>query len=180
MTPADSAALPPPPARRITEVKEPLDGEPQQFDLECWLRTDDQAVGRWVAAEENAFGLPAQAWSWGVWGTRRPYGAYRMHDPDGTLRGYRVDAVSDVRISDNEVRYRDLLLDARIMPDGEVTLEDEDEAAQALAEKKLSLREQWALAWVRGVLESRPEVLVHQIDAAIARAVAAVSAAAAT
>ena len=175
MTPTTSAALPPPPARRITEVKEPLEGVAQEFDLECWLRSDNQAVGRWPAVEGNAFGLLAGGWSWGVWGTQRPYGAYRMHDPGGTLQGYRIDAVSDVRISDAEVRYRDLLLDARITPGGEVTLEDEDEAERAVAEKKLSLREQWALAWVRGVLESRPEVLVHQIDAAIARAVAEVA-----
>ena len=176
--PAKSAALSPPPTRRITEVKERLEGAPQEFDLECWLRSDEQIVGRWLSVEGNAFGMPAGGWSWGVWWTQRLYGAYRMHDPDGTLRGYRIDAVSDVRISDNEVRYRDLLLDARITPDGEVTLEDEDEAAQALAAKKLSLREQWALAWVRGVLESRPEVLVHEIDATIAQAVAEVAGAA--
>jgi predicted RNA-binding protein associated with RNAse of E/G family len=153
------------------EVKEALLGEARRFDLECWLASPDLVVARWVAEAGNGFGVPAGTFSWGVWWSRRPIGAYRMHTPAGELRRYRVDAIEELRIGEGEVRYRDLLLDAWIAPDGEVTFEDEDEVAEAIEAGRLSREQRWRIDWVRGVLESRADDVRAWVDRAIEKAV---------
>lgn len=178
--PARAAALPPPPGDRLIEVKVKLDGVELRFDLERWLAVPEVLVGRWVATHGNAFGAPAGTYSWGVWWPHRPMGAYRLHAPDGTLLRYRLDVIEDVRMGDGEVRYRDLLLDASIQPDGEVRFEDEDEVAEALQAGRLSGEQRWRIDWVRGVMESRSAEVRTWVDRAIEQAIAAADAPAPT
>ena len=170
-----SQALPTPPVGRLIEVKEKLSGEELRFDLERWLLTPGLAVGRWVADAKNTFGAPAGTYSWGVWRAERPIGVYRLHTPEGELLRYRIDAIEDVRIGDGEVRYRDLLLDARIRPDGDVSFEDEDEVDEAITAGRLSWEQRWRIDWVRGVIANRPSEVRGWVDAAIEWAVADVA-----
>ena len=170
--------IPPPPEARAIEIKEKVDGSRQTFPLERWLRTRDLLVGRWVADADNAFGAPVGLTSWGVWWRTRPYGAYRIHDVDGALLSYRLDAVGDVRIDGEGVRYRDLVLDARIRTEAgvpRVRLEDEDELEAAAAAGLVSLREQRRVACTRLLFLHRPERLVARIDEAIEQAVQTVA-----
>ncbi len=172
--------IPPPPEARAIEVKEKVDGSRQTFPLERWLQTRDLLVGRWVADADNDFGAPAGLTSWGVWWRTRPYGAYRIHDVDGALLSYRLDAVGDVRIDGEGVRYRDLVLDARIRTEAgvpRVRLEDEDELEAAAAAGLVSLREQRRVACTRLLFLHRPERLVARIDEAIEQAVQTVASA---
>ena len=170
--------LPPAPAARLVEVKRKLDGQEQRFDLERWLVRPDLVVGRWLAGPDNPFGLPADSYSWGVWRPRLPIGVYRLHAPDGTLLRYRLDVVEDVEVGDGEVRYRDLLLDASLLPgpapgDYALRFEDEDEVAAAVAAGRLSRAQRWRIEWVRGVLAERPSEVRGWVDRVIAEAVAA-------
>lgn len=166
-----AAALPPPPDGRLIEVKEKLDGAESRFDLERWLLTPELVVGRWLASPGNEFEAPEGSYSWGVWWPRIPIGAYRLHAPEGALLGYRLDAIEDVRIGAGEVRYRDLLLDARIQPDGEVSFEDEDEVAAAVSAGRLSRAQRWRIDWVRGVIGQRSSEVRGWVDRAIAQAI---------
>jgi hypothetical protein len=161
--------LPDPPAARLLEVKERLQGEALRFPLERWLVTDSLAVGRWLAHDDRY--AHAHTTSWGCWWRGRPYGAYRVHRPDGSLRNYRLDVVEAVRIAPDSVRYRDLLLDAWILPSGEVRLEDEDEVETAVASGMLSAAQYRRIGWTRALFERRPDELTRRIDAAIAQAV---------
>ena len=102
-----------PPSGRLLEVKERLQGAPLRFSLERWWVTESLAVGRWLASDDRY--VAAGTSSWGCWWRGRPYGAYRIHRPDGSLRSYRIDVVEAVRITADVVRYRDLLLDAWII-----------------------------------------------------------------
>lgn len=162
------------PGGRLLEVKQKLSGEELRFDLERWLLTPELAVGRWVAEPDNTFGAPVGTYSWGVWWARRPIGVYRLHTPEGELLRYRIDAVEDVRIGEGEIRYRDLLLDARIQPDGEVSFEDEDEVEEAIAAGRLSWQQRWRIDWVRGVIAERPSDVRGWVDGAIEQAIAEV------
>ncbi len=168
---ASDAPLPPPPSARIVEVKERLGKETLRFDLECWATSADHVVARWLAGAENVFGAPERTYSWGVWWLGRPLGAYRLHAPDGALLRYRLDVIEEVRISEGEVRYRDLLLDARIQPDGEVSFEDEDEVSEAIAAGGLSRVQRWRIDWARGVLRDRPGLVRGWVDRAIEEAI---------
>ncbi len=170
----DRILLPPPPVERMGEVKEQLDGVVRRFDLECWLRRDDVIVGRWVAGPSNVYEAPPRLTSWGVWWRTRSYGAYRTHHADGSLRGYRVDALDRVRISAEGVRYRDLLLDAWVTPERKVHLEDEHDVAAATVSGALTFFEQRRVARTRLLFTRGWPRIEARVDAAIAEAIAAV------
>ena len=170
--------LPPPPALRLTERKITLDGAAQEFALERWLVAPELIVGRWVSDGSPPFEGSAGFTSWGVWWPARPYGAYRIHRPDGSLRLYRLDALEAVHCDGAVLEYRDLLLDALIRPGEDAVIEDEDEVAEAEQANQLSAAQRWRITWVRGMFERRPALLCERVDAAIAQAVAAVRAAA--
>jgi hypothetical protein len=155
----------------VQEVKEKFDGRVQTFALERWLQTPDLFVGRWVAEAGNDFGAPVGLMSWGVWWRTRAYGAYRIHAADGSLLLYRFDALDRVRIDVGGVRYRDLLLDARIRRDADgavtVRLEDEDEVAEAVTEGTLSTRAQRRVRWTRALFMRGADRLLARVDTAI-------------
>ena len=170
--------LPPAPAETITERKVALDGTVLEFPLERWLTTPELIVGRWVADKDPRAGdrYPRAGGftSWGVWWPDKPYSAYRLHRPDGSLRIYRLDTVDKVCFDGRTVEFHDLLLDALIRPDGEVTIEDEDEVEQAIAERKLNIEQRWRIDWTRSLYRDKSELLVQRIDAAVDQAIAAV------
>ena len=168
--------LPAAPPSRLIERKVALDGTTQEFPLECWLVTDELIVGRWLSDGAPPFEGSAGFTSWGVWWPGRPYGGYRIHRPDGSLRLYRFDALEAVRCDGEVIEYHDLLLDALIRPGQEAVIEDEDEVAEADAAHRLSTDQRWRIAWVRGMFERQPGLLCDRMDAAIDQAVAAVRA----
>ncbi|MEO8541648.1 MAG: DUF402 domain-containing protein [bacterium] len=82
--------------------------------------------------------VPAGSVSYGYFWPKRPYNVYRWFAPDGSLIAHRFDAVTDVRISDSSVEYRDLILDWWAFPDGSLIEEDHDELDEAAAAKTIS------------------------------------------
>ena len=178
---SESAArleLPPAPSEIITERKVALDGRVLEFPLERWLVTQEVIVGRWVADKDpgatDRYPTASGFTSWGVWWPGKPYSAYRLHRPDGSLRIYRLDTVETVCFDGQTIEFHDLLLDALIRPDGEVAIEDEDEVEQATAQRKLSLDQRWRIDWTRDLYQNKSDLLVQRIDTAVERAIAAV------
>lgn len=170
-----SIPLPRPPNKRMLEVKEQLNGVVRQFELECWLSHRDLIVGRWVAGQDNPYGLPSDLVSWGVWWRLRPYGIYRIHYADGELYGYRADVLDRVEISPEGVCYRDLLLDAWVTPDHKVYLEDEDEVAIASSSGHLSCRDQRRIARTQLLLIQGWDRIEARVDSAIGSAISAIA-----
>ena len=171
-------ALPPAPSETIIERKVALDGRILEFPIERWLATPELIVGRWVADQDpraiERYPRASGFTSWGVWWPSKPYSAYRLHRPDGSLRVYRLDTIDRVCFDGQTVEFHDLLLDALIRPDGEVAIEDEDEVEEAIAERKLSLEQRWRIEWTRSLYRDKSELLVQRIDAAVEQAIAAV------
>lgn len=85
--------------------------------------------------------VPPGSISYGYFWARRPYNVYRWLRPDGALIAHRFDAVDGVRISAEEVVYRDLVLDWWALPDASLIEEDRDELAELTAAGELSPRD---------------------------------------
>jgi hypothetical protein len=83
--------------------------------------------------------VPAGSVSYGYFWARRPYNVYRWLRADGTLIAHRFDAVAEVRIAEDSVRYRDLALDWWSLPDGTLLEEDRDELEALAASGTLSV-----------------------------------------
>ncbi len=170
--------LPPAPPERLIERKVALDGRILEFPLERWLVTPELIVGRWVADRDpramDRYPGAGGFTSWGVWWPARPYSAYRLHRPDGSLRIYRLDTVDQVICDGDRIEFHDLLLDALIRPNGEVTIEDEDEVEEAIAERQLTLEQRWRIEWTRDLYASKAELLMQRIDEAVQQAVESV------
>ncbi len=175
---ADGSDLPPAPTEQLIERKVALDGRILEFPLERWLVTPDVVVGRWVADQDpraiSRYPRAGGVTSWGVWWPKLPYSAYRLHRPNGKLRIYRLDTVERVIFDGETIEFHDLLLDALIRPDGEVTIEDEDEVEEANAAHQLSLEQRWRIDWTRSLYQTKPDLLMKRIDAAVEQAVNAV------
>jgi predicted RNA-binding protein associated with RNAse of E/G family len=81
----------------------------------------------WRGRSVGGFRFPRGSVTHGFFWTRRRYSLYRMRGPDRRLIADRYDIVEDVRISEREVSYLDLLLDIWVAPGGAAQIEDEDE-----------------------------------------------------
>ncbi len=171
--------------RVLREVKERLDGTVKaRFSLEHWLTMPaageganaNMAVGRWLATED-AYGLKKGSYSWGVWWRDENLGIYRIHNPDHALRAYRIDVLSMQNLTDDQVHFRDLLLDAYVYPrDGgtcDVEFEDEDEVAAAVAAGHMTAAQHAICETAKQLLQNSPHDIVAKTDQAIRDAIAA-------
>ena len=124
--------------RPFRERKIKPDGTVREYGCTWLHRAPGLAVARFVMPEgSGAFAtpipLPPGTTSDGYFWTARPYSVYRMSLPGGGIVAHRFDAVTDVVIDDAGVRYRDLVLDWWVLPDGTVIEEDVQELAELVA-----------------------------------------------
>ena len=90
--------------------------------LEALFQYDDKPVGAIVFRRGDRFVEWHYADRW--------YNVFEVHArEDGHVRGWYCNVTRPARIADGEVRADDLALDVLILPDGEVTVLDEDEFA---------------------------------------------------
>jgi predicted RNA-binding protein associated with RNAse of E/G family len=97
----------------------------------------------------------------------RGYVLWRMSGPDGTLIGTLFHICKDVTITDQYVRYLDLIVDIWIAPDGTTRILDEDELAECSSNGLLTDEE---LRWVdeqKQVICSSHEDILRQALAAV-------------
>ena len=137
---ADSGVFP------FRERKRKADGSVHDYETELVHRDGRIVIVRFRMAMGGGpprlpVAVPPGSVSVGYFWARRPYNLYRMLDPEGRVLAHRFDAVSDVRITDEAVEYRDLALDWWALPDGTLLEEDRDELEAALAGGTLSPRD---------------------------------------
>jgi hypothetical protein len=125
-----------PPGTMVREVKVRLDGSEVAFDCELLGLSPNVAVVLFRIPGGSSFHTPVHfppgSLSYGYFWKRRPYNAYRIIGPDGSVIAHRFDAVTDVSLSPGEIRYRDLVLDWWILPGRELLEEDRDEFLEAI------------------------------------------------
>jgi predicted RNA-binding protein associated with RNAse of E/G family len=121
----------------IVERKRKPDGTVREYACEFVMRSGGLMVVRFRMVKGGTiFGTPIEvppgSVSYGYFWASRPYNLYRMFRADGSLMR-RFDAVTDVRLLDGAVEYRDLVLDWWVLPDDTIIEEDREEM-EALSE----------------------------------------------
>lgn len=126
------------------EKKEKPGGRVLEYEVGLVHRDPSMAIVRFEVTKAAGpprliVEVPAGSVSFGYFWARRPYSLYRWISPEGTLIAHRIDAVTDVRITESEVAYRDLVLDWWVLPDDELIEEDRDELEELIAADGLTL-----------------------------------------
>ncbi|MBI4499058.1 MAG: DUF402 domain-containing protein [Chloroflexi bacterium] len=138
---------------QVREIKQHLNGTRQVFFCEA-LHLDPQvAVLRFVVnadyATDPSVARPHRS-TLGYFWAGRNYLLYQMFGDNQTLLGYRFDVCTDVQITEDTVRWTDLLLDFWVDPDlSQGQFLDEDELADALQHGLLTPEQQAAVAQAR-------------------------------
>lgn len=130
-------------APRYLEVKVKPDGTALEYETDLVHRDRTLVIVRFMMVRGGGpprlpVVVPAGSVSYGYFWVRRPYNVYRWLHADGSLIAHRFDAVTDVRIAEDSVRYRDLALDWWAFPDGTLVEEDRDELEALAASGALS------------------------------------------
>lgn len=157
----------------ITEVKRHPDGGEHRFECELVMRWPHVAVVRytnWAGRSYGGFTIPRGSVTHGFAWTRRPYLVYRMVAPNGLHIADRYDIVEDVRLSDREVSYLDLLLDIWVAPDGTVIVEDEDEVEDFAKRGLLTPKQLARIDRGRDLVLRRHRAIVREADELLAAA----------
>lgn len=127
-----------PPGTLVRETKVRLDDSEVSFDCELLALDSHLAVVLFRVPGGSSFNTPVRfppgSLSYGYFWPRRAYNAYRILGPGGELIAHRFDAVTDVTISQEEVRYRDLVLDWWVLPGQPLLEEDRDDYETAIRE----------------------------------------------
>ena len=122
-----------------------------------------------MVADPGSFNLPvafpAGTVSHGYFWARRHYNVYRFHSPEGPLLAHRFDAVADVTISEDEVRYRDLVLDWWVLADGQLIEEDRDELDALVSAGTFSARDQALAVSAARQVFSRYRHIIDEVEA---------------
>jgi predicted RNA-binding protein associated with RNAse of E/G family len=154
-------------ARKITEVKLRLRGEPKQFEVELLLREGGLTLVRFVTqtamkGDENRFA--AGSYTYGYFWDDRNYNVYRMHLASGKLYGHRFDILRDAHLEGDRLFWTDLLLDVWLYADGRVAWKDEDELAEYLREGWMSQADGELVRRTRSELERSFDRIVAEAD----------------
>lgn len=129
---ADSATFP------FLERKRKADGTVHDYQTELVHRDKTVVVVKFVMTRGGGpprlpVTVPAGSVSYGYFWPKRRYNVYRWMTEQGELIAHRFDAVTDVRVTDDSVDYRDLVLDWWAFPDDTIIEEDRDELDEAVA-----------------------------------------------
>ena len=157
----------------ITEVKRHADGSEHRYQCELLDLRPHLAIAlfrHWRGRSAGGFRLPRGSRTYGFFWKRRPYSLYRMTGPNGRLIAYRFDVVDDIRISEAEVSYLDLLLDIWVAPDGRVQVEDEDDVAAWAGAGLLSKVQRRRIERARALLLRRHATITREAARLLAEA----------
>lgn len=152
---------------RVVETKRTLDGRAQRFECIGVSYSPRLAVIRFNLSGMRRLGdyvFPAGSYSLGFFWPGRSYNCYRFTRSDGGAILYRFDVVDRVRIAPGRVTYRDLALDVLVSPEGQVTVEDEDEVAAAARHGWIGARERRRIDLTRALLVARHRRIIAEVE----------------
>lgn len=127
---------------RIIEVKRTLSGTEKRFECAVLLRNDTHVVVLFVAPAAmhvHGIDLPAGTITFGHFWTDRPYNVYHWLDrTSGATIGYYVNLSDGTRVAEGLLEWRDLAIDVLLLPNGRMTILDEDEVPANASEVLLA------------------------------------------
>jgi predicted RNA-binding protein associated with RNAse of E/G family len=147
----------------ILEVKETLEGEIQTFECRAVARSSTEAVILYEIRHPmkvEDLTLPVGTLSFGYFWTDRYYNAYHWFTPSGETLGVYFNISDSTRIGQGEVRWRDLVVDVLVTPDGRCRVIDEDQIPSDLDSRLLRKIEH-----ARDDVAHRHKELLNEIEA---------------
>jgi hypothetical protein len=128
---------------KITEVKRHLNKPTERYECDLLRRVPGHAILRYVsdrkfASERLGITFPPGCITIAYYWEERPYVFWGIFSPSAELLGYLVHICRDVKISDGEIGYLDMLLDLWFYPDGRHIVLDEDEVEECLQSGRLA------------------------------------------
>lgn len=91
--------------------------------VECrWVMPAGESDGLWLIPGDTLIEFFSPA---------HPYNAFRIHAPDGTLRGWYANVTFPTVVEGATLSWHDLWLDLIVLPDGTFTVRDEDELEES-------------------------------------------------
>ncbi len=120
---------------RITEIKRWLDGREEAFICDALYVAEAVAVLRFQVAPDSSYTvhdtvIPSGATTFAVFWEGANYLTYRIMDADGHLIGYRFDVCKEVYITEEAVKWTDLVLDVWVDSSNHLTFMDEEEVIE--------------------------------------------------
>lgn len=116
--------------KEIIEIKETLNGSIQNFTCNLLNSSIGEMVVLFRLNEDiqvEDLLLSAGTLSFGYFWADRPYNAYHWVSPEGESLGVYFNISDQTKISDNQVYWRDLIVDVLATPDNRCQIIDEDE-----------------------------------------------------
>lgn len=144
--------------KKILEIKETLNGRIFKFRCKLLNSSLDELVVLFKLNKDiqiTDLHLPAGTLSFGYFWPDRSYNAYHWVTPEGESLGVYFNISDRTKICDNQVYWRDLIVDVLISPDGRCQVIDEDELPNDLDP---FLREK--IEGTRAVLVSEHQVIL--------------------
>lgn len=121
----------------VTEIKSRLAGETSRYPCRWLARAPGEAVVWYrLPRQVDLHGvlLPAGTVSIGYFWQQRPYNVYHFLAGDGATVALYCNICDRTAIAEDSIRWRDLVVDVLVMPDGGVRVLDEDELPAGLEE----------------------------------------------
>ena len=121
----------------ITEIKHNVNKPDQTFECDLVRHGGDRILISYVSSrpyQVRDMVVASDTLTLGYYQEGLPYIVWKMIGPDDRLTGYYIHLCDGVRITDDVVEYRDLLLDVWFYPDGSHRLLDEDELEEAVTD----------------------------------------------
>lgn len=116
--------------KKILEIKETLNGRIFKFTCRLLDSSSDELVVLFKLNKDiqiTDLHVPAGTLSFGYFWPDCLYNAYHWVSPEGESLGVYFNISDRTKISDNQVYWRDLIVDVLVTPDGRCQIIDEDE-----------------------------------------------------
>lgn len=147
----------------IREVKETLDGERHTFECRKISGSPTEVVVLYEisnAGQVEDVMLPPGTLTFGYFWTDRKYNAYHWLHPSGATLGLYFNISDSTAIETTEVRWRDLVIDVLLTPDGRCRVLDEHELPDDIDPRLLT-----TIRHVRDDLVRRREQMLSEFEA---------------
>ena len=115
---------------KCKERKQLLGGGEQSFDCELVRLVERHSILKYTIHRERMVGtlkLAPGTVTFGFYWTDRPYTLYKWLSSSVVELGNYFNVADSVRLSPDQVVWRDLFLDVLVLPSGQVEVLDEDE-----------------------------------------------------
>jgi len=121
-----------------TEIKNLLEGGRVKFNCKLIALNKESGVLEYILENRYKVGsliLPKGSITYAFYWIDRPYTLYKWFDKNGNILGNYFNIADSIKLTENEFKWRDLIVDILVSPEGVLEVLDEDELHYDLDKK---------------------------------------------